>query len=336
MPRRRLPPRLYLDKKRGQWAIRDGQNFIRTSCAAGETAQAERILAEYIARKHEPLPSPSPPVADILLAYLRDKIPEAKSRSAKYNISNLAKFWGDKTLAEVTATNCKAYAKTRTQSAARADLEKLATAIRYWHVEYGPLAMIPAVWKPPKPEPRDRWLTRREAARFLWETRRVEHLKRFVLLGLHTGTRSGVLRDLEWSWIDLDRKRMRRRAPRATETRNKRTPTIEIPRQVLHFLRRWKEADAGRTKHVVHYDGQPIRRDLYRAWNTAKTRAGLPWLHPHILRHTATTWRVQRGMPLWDVAGYMGMTVKVWSRSTVTTPQTIRAGWPISEPNLCR
>jgi integrase len=311
MPRRSKGPRLYLDKKRGQWAIRDGPNFVRTGCAHGELARAERVLVGYIARKHAPERSPDPPVADILLAYLRDKIPEAKSRSAKYNISNLAKFWGDKTLAQVTAANCKAYTKTRTQSAAHADLEKLATAIRYWHVEYGPLAIIPAVWKPPKPEPRDRYLTRSEAARFLWECRRVEHLKRFVLIGLHTGTRSGVLRNLEWSWVDLEHKRMRRRAPRTVETRTKRTPTIEIPRQILHFLRRWKKADAGQIKYVVHYNAQPIRRDLYRAWNTAKQRAGLPWLHPHVLRHTATTWRVQRGMPLWDVAGYMGMTVKV-------------------------
>ena len=31
--RRRLPPRLCIDKKRGQWFIRDGQNFVRTGCA---------------------------------------------------------------------------------------------------------------------------------------------------------------------------------------------------------------------------------------------------------------------------------------------------------------
>ena len=31
------------------------------------------MLAAYIAQKHEPHRSPDPPVADILLAYLRDK-----------------------------------------------------------------------------------------------------------------------------------------------------------------------------------------------------------------------------------------------------------------------
>jgi integrase len=311
MPRRKLPPRLYLDKTRQQWSIRDGQNFIRTSCAASETAKAERILGEYIAQKYKPQRSGDPPVADILLAYLRDKVPGMKSRSAKYNIANLAGWWSDKTLAQVTAANCRAYAATRTQSAALADLGALAAAIRYWNSEYGPLDKLPTVWKPQRPAAREKWLTRSDAARFLLEARRLEHLKRFVMIGLHTGTRSGAIRNLEWSWIDLERKTMLRRAPGSAEDRTKRTPPIRIPRKLLHFLRRWKEADAGRTKHVVHYEGAPIRRDIYRAWNTAKKRAGLPWLHPHVLRHTAATWRVQRGIAPWQVAGFLGMTVKV-------------------------
>jgi integrase len=134
------------------------------------------------------------------------------------------------------------------------------------------------------------------------------------MIGLHTGTRSGAIRSLEWSWLNLDGGTMRRHAPGVGETKNKRTPTIRIPRQLLHFLRRWKRADAGRAKHVVHYDGHPIKRDVYRAWNTAKHRAGLPWLHPHVLRHTAATWRAQRGVSPWQAAGFLGMTLKVFEQ----------------------
>ena len=167
MPRKRLPPRLVLDKARGHWFIRDGQAFVRTGCPEREIAKAEQVLAKYLAEKYQPERSPAPSVADVLLVYLRDKVPGMKSRSTKYNISNLAKWWGDKTLAQVTAANCRAYAATRTQSAARADLDRLSAAINYWNLEYGPLAVVPIVWKPPKSEPRDRWLTRSEAARFL-------------------------------------------------------------------------------------------------------------------------------------------------------------------------
>ncbi|HWW33999.1 MAG TPA: site-specific integrase, partial [Xanthobacteraceae bacterium] len=119
-----------------------------------------------------------------------------------------------------------------------------------------------------------------------------------------------VILRLEWSWLDLQRGTMRRRAPGTSETASKRTPPIPIPRKLMHFLRRWKRADAGRAKHVVHYDGRPVK-DPHTAWDNAKRRAGLPWLHPHILRHTRATWMVQKGVPPWQAAGYLGMTVRM-------------------------
>lgn len=311
MPRRASGPRLYLDKRRRQWAIRDGWNFIRTGCAEAQLEWAEKLLAKYIAAKYSPPRSDSPPVADILLFYLKDRVPSMKSRSVKYNISNLSDFWGDKTLSEVTAANCRSYAKGRTQSAARADLEKLQSAIRHWHKEHTPLAVVPTVWKPPRNEPRDRWLTVNEAARLVKASKRAEHLKRFVMLGLYTGSRAGVLRNLEWSWIDLEAGTMRRRAPGTSETANKRTPPIRLPRKLKHFLRRWKAADGGKAKYVVHYNGGPIKRDPWRSWQEACKAAKLVGVHPHVLRHTRATWMVQRGVQPWQAAGYLGMTVRV-------------------------
>ena len=151
-----------------------------------------------------------------------------KSRSVRYNISNLASWWGDKTLTDITTANCRAYAVTKTPAAGRADLEKLASAVRHWHSEYGPLQTVPLIWKPPRGAARDRWLTRSEAARFLRASRQTEHLKRFIMLGLYTGSRTGVLVALEWSWIDFKAGTMSRRAPGAAETKNKRTPPIRI------------------------------------------------------------------------------------------------------------
>lgn len=311
VPRHAKGPRLWLDKRRKQWVILDGSNFVRTGCAHGQTELAEKLLAKYIARKYEPAKSDIPPIADILLVYDREVVPKMKSRSAQYNVSNLAKWWGDKTLADVTPKNCRAYAATKTQSAARADLEKLSAAIKYWHREKSALAIIPHVLLPPRNEPRDRWLTRSEAAKLLWAARRTEHLKRFILVGLHTGSRSGVIRQLQWSWIDFSIGTMRRRPKGATETKNKRTPPIRIPRRLMHFLRRWHKADAALTPYVVHYNGKPLLREVRRAFKKAANRAGIEGLMPHALRHTRATWMVQRGVPAWQAAGFLGMTVRV-------------------------
>ena len=34
---------------------------------------------------------------------------------------------------------------------------------------------------------------------------------------------------------------------------------------------------------------------------------------PHTLRHTAATWLMQRGVPIWQAAGYLGMSAQNWS-----------------------
>jgi integrase len=35
---------------------------------------------------------------------------------------------------------------------------------------------------------------------------------------------------------------------------------------------------------------------------------------PHFLRHTCATWLVQAGVDLWEVAGFLGMTVEIIQR----------------------
>ncbi|WP_244413417.1 tyrosine-type recombinase/integrase [Methylorubrum extorquens] len=45
------------------------------------------------------------------------------------------------------------------------------------------------------------------------------------------------------------------------------------------------------------------------AFATAVRLAGLEeGASPHVLRHTAATWRMQQGVNLWEAAGYLGMT----------------------------
>ena len=172
----------------------DGSEFIRTGCAELDRRGAEKQLAEYIARKHQPERGPTPLIADILTVYAREHVPTTISTvNTAYNLVSLGQWWNGKRLSDVTPANCKAYGIGRSQSAARRDLEVLRASINYWHRHYGPLPAVPAVVLPPKPVARDRWLTRSEAARLLWASRRTQHLARFILLGLYTGSRSSVI-----------------------------------------------------------------------------------------------------------------------------------------------
>lgn len=254
-------------------------------------------------------------IAEVLSAYAIDVVAgKSTARNIAYNIGSLLRWWGNKTAAEVTPRNCRAYVATKTEQAAAADLKFLQAALRHWHAEYAALPALPKVWRPEAGSPRTRWLTKGEAARFLMAARRVQHLARMILLGLRTGSRPGVLKALEWSWIDLDRGIMHRRAPGTRERGNKRTPPVRLGRKIIGHLRRWKRLDGDLCKWVVHYNGAPVD-DPHSAWAGAIDRAKLSDdVTPHVLRHTRATWLMQAAVPIWEAAGSLGMSARVLER----------------------
>jgi integrase len=60
---------------------------------------------------------------------------------------------------------------------------------------------------------------------------------------------------------------------------------------------------------VVNDDGKRLG-DLTRGFASACGRAGLIGVTPHTLRHTCATWLMQRGVPKWEAAGFLGMSVE--------------------------
>src|SRR5262249_54826176 len=304
MPRRKSPPRLYLDPQRRQWIIRAGASFVRTGCAQADRHGAESRLAAYLGQKHTPQRGPDPLIADILLTYASEHLPyTATAKNVSYHVEALDQWWGDKRLSDVTARNCRSYAKTKTPAAARRDLETLRAAINYWHREYGPLPSVPVVILPDAPEPRDKWLTRKEADRLLRAAERTEHLKRFILLGLHTGSRRNAILSLTWDRIDFVAGVMMRRGYGETESKTKKTPPVRLGKRILGLLREWRVQ-----KYVVHYNGRKIK-SIQRAFERAAKEAGVK-ASPHTLRHTRATWVMQEGIDVWEASGHLGMSLK--------------------------
>ena len=98
---------------------------------------------------------------------------------------------------------------------------------------------------------------------------------------------------------------MRRRELGETEKRNKKRPTAKIGRRILAFLRRWKDLDRA-PGNVVGLS----KHQLNRAFRAACEQSGLLDVTPHTLRHTRATWLMQAGIPLHEIAGHLGMTVR--------------------------
>lgn len=69
-------------------------------------------------------------------------------------------------------------------------------AIGHWKANHAPLMATPKIKLPPKPTPRQDFMTRSEAARFLWCARHTPHLARFFIIGWYTGSRRSVITGL--------------------------------------------------------------------------------------------------------------------------------------------
>jgi integrase len=309
-------------------------------------------------------------VAEVVALYSLEKAPKVQDPgSAKVRLEAIMAWWGDKTLADVKRSTCEAYVAHRktqpiksftrttprmvTAQGARRELEDLSAAIGYWDGEHR-LTRLPKVTLPEKPEsPRDA-LTRPQVAGLLkaalgWRLKadgtwiRLQgaaaanrrHLRRFILIGVYTGTRPGVIPKLLWhesptqAWVDLEDGVIYRRGKDEKDHKTKRRPMVRMPPRLLAHMRRWKAEDekvqqlqddgehaatkrrakpAQRPRTVLHHGGRPLAGRIRKGFANIVSDAGLDGeITPHWMRHTCATWLMERGVKVWDAAAYTGM-----------------------------
>jgi len=346
MPQKLKPPRLWLRTDTGTdgkpvstWIIKDSGRSIRTGCGALQAAEANQRLAEYIAGKYEAPRggrASEITIGDVILVYLDERSSGTSDpRRAQQELARLNEFFGALPVSDIRGKLCRSYAEhRRTASGARRDLETLRAAVRYYHKEYG-LDVMPAFTLPAKSLPRDRFLTRSEAAALLWAAlgwerheagwkrrrdQKRSHLARLILIGLYTGTRPGAVLSLQWirnttgGWADLDRGVIFRRAEGERVAHNKRKTPVKIAKRLHAHLARWRAMDQG-LRYIVHYQGMPIIKPN-KAFRSAIAAAGLSSdVTPHILRHTRGTWLAQAGVPSQEAAASLGLTVEEYERT---------------------
>lgn len=238
-----------------------------------------------------------------------------------YAAKALLPFWGNLTADAVRGANCRLYARKRCVAAptVRPELGVLQAAINHAVAE-GLMSTAPQTTLPDHAPPRERWLTRDEAARLLREIRRTPQARRvarFLLLGLYTGTRPGTILRTRWDrwadnggpWLDL-KARIYHRAGTAEQETKKRRSACKIPRRLLGHLRRWRAMGG---VYVVERGGKPVL-DVGKALDGCCKRAGIQRITPHVIKHTSVTWYFQAGGSLEDAAPFFATTAATLER----------------------
>lgn len=323
MPRRNSGPRLRFLQKRATYYIvwtENGRSRER-STGTSDRQLAESALADFLharARDAGPREPKEILVTDVLADYGEEHGAEtAAPWRIAAAIKILAPFWEGKRVVDVNRESCRKYVSFRRRAAGttRRELGVLRAAINHSH-RSGRLTRTVPVELPEGAAPRERWLTKGEAASLLQaalrEPRVRLHLPLFILLGLRTGQRKSAILTLRWSQVDL--------GPRPTidfnspgERRSKKLKARQpISRKLLGHLRRARRrgSDIG---FVINENGARLK-DIKRGFTSACKRAGLKGVTPHVLRHTCATWLMQRGVPLWEAAGFLQMSPETLQR----------------------
>ncbi len=321
MPRRNNGPRLrYLEKRQCFYIVWTENGRSREqSTGTADRSKAEVALATFL-RLRSQTNGPRDPtemlVTDLLTNYAEQRGPKvvAAIRIA-CAIFPLTEFFEGKAATDVTPQTCGAYARWRERSVGtvRRELGVLRAALNYAH-EHGVITRSVPVELPPPPPGRDRFLTRREAAHLLRaaKTRKARlYMPLFILIALYTGRRKEAILSLRWPQVDFAAGTINFNSVGQAET-NKRRGIVKISPRLLPHLKRARDRGV-ELGYVVNIDGKRVG-DIKTAFRGACSRAGIQGVSPHTLKHTAATWLMQAGTPLWEAAGFLATSVETVER----------------------
>lgn len=297
-------PRLCRVSGRDTWHIYHQRKRISTGCA--DRASAELVLARYSAELSRPT-TRAISIKEILSLYLQDRREALKPGAERLGWAHkpLSTWFGEKPTESVTDRECRVYAQKRMESGiaastVRTEMQALRAALR-WAVAQKIVSECPNVPMPPRSPPKERWLTRDEAHALI-DGCEAFHIRLFVIMALGTGARVSSLLELPWGRVDMERRIIDLRDQSKARTAKGRA-RVPINDGLLEAL---KEAHSLReTEWVIEWAGDRVA-SVKRGFKAATIRAGLEDVTPHTLRHTAATWMAQAGVPLWEIAGFLG------------------------------
>lgn len=320
---------------------RDGKRK-RFRLGTADAGEANRLAPALFAELNRP---EGRTVADLWKAYESAKTGKAVLTTMKYTWKAIGPHFGTREGEDVTQAECENYIRLR-RKAGRADgaihteLGHLRTVL-VWAQKNRLIAHAPEITRPNKPAPKERYLTRAEFKRML-EAASLPHVKLTMHLMLATAARISAILELTWDRVDFERKLIYLADPSETVKRKGRA-TVPINKTLFAALR--DARTLAMTDYVVEWAGKQVK-SVKRSITKAAEKAGLADVTPHVFRHTAAVWMAEAGVPISEIAQYLGhsnpiITYRVYAKYSPThlrnAAEALETGIyevPTGSPNL--
>lgn len=212
------------------------------------------------------------------------------------------RIWGHLAPEDLTPLEVSRFVKTRAKegcsnSTIRQELAYISAALAKSKKH---IRELPVIEKPPPSRPRERWLAEGEIV-LLIEGAHDFHVKLFIVLAITTAGRPKHILELTWDRVDLERRIIN--LDNAAQRTRKGRARVPINDTALEHLKLAREA--AQTEYVIEVDGRPIM-SIRNGVKAAARRAGLSGVSQYVLRHTAGVRLAQAGVPLEEIAEYLG------------------------------
>lgn len=279
----------------------DGKRKRYRLDALSRAAAETEALALY---QRETLKSGGTTIGSLWEMYRKEKEGRRVAVTMGFEWKAMKGHFADVRPEELTIDMCRKYSAARTKAGKHdgtiwTELGHLRTVMTWAHSRRL-ISFAPAVERPQKPAPKDRWLNRAEIDKLL-EAPKAHHVQLAILLMLATAGRVSAILELTWERVDF---RAGTVNLRTSETGPRKGRAVVPMNDGLRAALSSAE-NAAMTDNVIEWAGQPVAR-LRTGFTAAVKAAGLKGVTPHVLRHTAAVHLVAAGTPMQKVAQYLG------------------------------
>jgi integrase len=138
---------------------------------------------------------------------------------------------------------------------------------------------------------------------------------RFILFcGFHTGMRKMEIVEAVPGWFDLAARTIEIRATETFRPKDRDARTVPLTDQFVDFLKHWGLRSPYVLQPDVPHGSHRYRFDFRRAFGEYMKVQGVPWISPHVMRHSFASICASKGIDIYRIATWLGDDVRVVQR----------------------